>query len=256
MKKWMTLLLCCVLALNLTACGAGAPGGPEDNAPPQASALHFEVATQIYENEYKADDGTVLLAERYELPVLELRTEDGKLYTLAENVTANGGTGNPAQVTAQNAFNTEMNNVLAGLESEAAQMAAEAKELYAENGTSVFLNGSYWTNELSLTQTYMTEGKFLSIAAENYTYYGGVHPNSATRAWSFDLTTGEFLTLDALASEDCAVAAVEAAPICRETRCRRAFIGISTSRSRKRASAKDILTIMTLICRISPRSRR
>ena len=84
----MTLLLCCVLALNLTACGAGAPGGPEDNAPPQASALHFEVATQIYENEYKADDGTVLLAERYELPVLELRTEDGELYTLAENVTA------------------------------------------------------------------------------------------------------------------------------------------------------------------------
>lgn len=75
MKKWMTLLLCCVLALNLTACGAGASGGPEDNAPPQASALHFEVATQIYENEYKADDGTVLLAERYELPVLELRTE-------------------------------------------------------------------------------------------------------------------------------------------------------------------------------------
>ena len=62
MKKWMTLLLCCVLALNLTACGAGAPGGPEDNAPPQASVLHFEVATQIYENEYKADDGTVLIA--------------------------------------------------------------------------------------------------------------------------------------------------------------------------------------------------
>ena len=55
MKKWMTLLLCCVLALNLTACGAGAPGGPEDNAPPQASALHFEVATQVYENEYKAN---------------------------------------------------------------------------------------------------------------------------------------------------------------------------------------------------------
>ena len=48
MKKWMTLLLCCVLALNLTACGAGAPGGPEDNAPPQASTLHFEVATQVY----------------------------------------------------------------------------------------------------------------------------------------------------------------------------------------------------------------
>ena len=202
MKKWMTLLLCCVLALSLAACGAGTDGGPEDSTPLQADALHFEVTTQVYENEYKADDGTVLLAERYELPVLELRTEDGELYTLAENVTANGGAGSPAQVTAQNAFNTEMNNVLAGLESEAAQMAAEAKELYAENDTSVFLSGSYWTNELSLTQTYMTDGKFLSVAAENYTYYGGVHPNSATRAWNFDLTTGEFLTLDALASEE------------------------------------------------------
>ena len=29
-----------------------------------------------------------------------------------------------------------------------------------------------------------------------------MHPNSATRAWNFDLATGEFLTLDALASEE------------------------------------------------------
>ena len=202
MKKWMTMLLCCALALSLAACGAGTDGGPEDNAPPRASALHFEVATQVYENEYKADDGTLLLAERYELPVLELRTEGGELYTLAENVTANGGTANPTLVTAQNTFNTEMNNVLAGLESEAAQMAAEAKKLYAENDTSVFLSGSYWTSELSLTQTYMTEGKLLSVAAENYTYYGGVHPNFTTRAWSFDLTTGEFLTIDDLSSDE------------------------------------------------------
>ena len=44
----MTLLLCCVLALNLTACGAGAPGGLEDNAPPQASALHFEAVSYTH----------------------------------------------------------------------------------------------------------------------------------------------------------------------------------------------------------------
>lgn len=189
----------------------------------------------------------MLLAERYELPVLELRTEEGELYTLAENVTANGGTGNPAQVTAQNAFNTEMNNVLAGLESEAAQMAAEAKELYAENSTSVFLNGSYWTSELSLTQTYMTDGKLLSIAAENYTYYGGVHPNSATRAWNFDLTTGEFLTLDALASEEGDL---------QEIRCRTIFTGTFSGRSIKKISAGSILMITIPICRISPRLRR
>ena len=190
------------LALSLGACAVKVEPDKPDEPAKDELRIVFTEEHLTKEVEYKADDGTVLLAERYELPVLELRTEDGELYTLAENVTANGGAGNPAQFTAQNTFNTEMNNVLAGLESEAAQMAAEAKELYAENGTSVFLNGSYWTNELSLTQTYMTEGKLLSIAAENYTYYGGVHPNSATRAWSFDLTTGEFLTLDALASEE------------------------------------------------------
>ena len=202
MRKLLSTLLALSLALSLGACAVKVdPSEPDEPAKDELRVV-FTEEHLTKEVEYKADDGTVLLAERYELPVLELRTEDGELYTLAENVTANGGAGKPAQVTAQNAFNTEMNNVLAGLESEAAQMAAEAKELYAENGTSVFLNGSYWTNELSLTQTYMTEGKLLSIAAENYTYYGGVHPNSATRAWSFDLTTGEFLTLDALASEE------------------------------------------------------
>lgn len=174
MKKWM-MLLCCVLALNLAACGAKEEGAA-DRVGAQG-ALHFEVATQVYENEYKADDGTVLMAERYELPMLELRTESGELYTPAENVTANDGAVDTSQLTAQNAFNTEMNNVLAGLQSDAAQVASEAKELYAEGGSSAFTEGSFWTSELTMAQTYMTEGKLLSIAAEGYTYYGGVHPN-------------------------------------------------------------------------------
>ena len=198
MKKWM-MLLCCVLALNLAACGAKEDGAA-DRVGAQG-ALHFEVATQVYENEYKADDGTVLMAERYELPTLELRTESGELYTPAENVTANGGAVDTSQLTAQNAFNTEMNNVLAGLQSDAAQVASEAKELYAEGGSSAFTEGSFWTSELTMAQTYMTEGKLLSIAAEGYTYYGGVHPNSYSRAWNFDLTTGKFLTADDLADE-------------------------------------------------------
>ena len=198
MKKWM-MLLCCVLALNLAACGAKEEGAA-DRVGAQG-ALHFEVATQVYENEYKADDGTVLMAERYELPMLELRTESGELYTPAENVTANDGAVDTSQLTAQNAFNTEMNNVLAGLQTDAAQVASEAKELYAEGGSSTFTEGSFWTSELTMAQTYMTEGKLLSIAAEGYTYYGGVHPNSYSRAWNFDLTTGKFLTADDLADE-------------------------------------------------------
>ena len=49
MKKWM-MLLCCVLALNLAACGAKEEGAA-DRVGAQG-ALHFEVATQVYENEY------------------------------------------------------------------------------------------------------------------------------------------------------------------------------------------------------------
>ena len=200
MKKWMGLLLSCALALNLAACGAGTDGGPEDTTP-QEHALHFEVAVQVYENEYKADDGTPLLSEYYELPQLELRNADGTVYDAAEDVTANGGAGETAQLRVQAAFNAEMENVLAALRADAGEMAKEAKEYYAKNDTSVFL-GSYWASELSLTQTYMTEGKLLSVAAENYTYYGGAHPNFVTRAWNFDLTAGEFLTIDDLSSEE------------------------------------------------------
>ena len=85
MKKWMTLLLAAAILLGLAACGAGAP---EDDAPSE-SGLHFAAATIVYENEYKADDGTLLLSEHYELPRLELRTADGTLYTAAANLTEN-----------------------------------------------------------------------------------------------------------------------------------------------------------------------
>ena len=75
MKKWMTLLLAAAMLLGLAACGAGAP---EADAPSE-SGLHFAATTSVYENEYKADDGTLLLSEHYELPRLELRTADGAL---------------------------------------------------------------------------------------------------------------------------------------------------------------------------------
>ena len=202
MKKWMAMLLSCVLALNLAACGAGADGGPEDSNPAE-TALHFELTTSVYEDEYKADDGTVLFSERYELPQLELRDESGDVYTLAENVTANGGAGETAQLRVQAAFNTEMESVLTSLRADAGKMTEEAKELYAA-GTdwSMFTTGGSWTSELTLGEVYRVEGKLLSIAAEEYTYYGGPHPNSASRTWNFDLTSGEFLTFDDLASQE------------------------------------------------------
>ena len=202
MKKWMTLLLAAVMLLGLAACGAGASGRPEDNDP-VGNLLHFEVTKSVYENEYKADDGTLLLSECYELPRLELRTEDGTLYAAAENVTSNAAPNDAvaAQVTVQSLFNNEMDNVRAGLRSEAEQMAAEAKKLYLADETAVFAMGGYWSNQIAVKTICQADGGLLSIAAQGDSYYGGVHPNGYSRAWNFDLTKGEFLTIDALSSE-------------------------------------------------------
>lgn len=201
MKKWMTLLLAAAMLLGLAACGAGAPEGDA----PSESGLRFAAATSVYENEYKANDGTLLLSERYELPRLELRTADGALYTAAENLTANTASSGAAaaQVMAQSVFNNEMDSVLAGLKAEAAEMAAEAKKLYASDGDdSLFALGGHWASELAVGSVYQTGGGLVSVRAEGYTYYGGSHPNGSTRAWNFDLTTGGFLTADDLAEQN------------------------------------------------------
>ena len=42
MKKWVTLLLCCALAMGFAACGADMPGGQENGDSPE-NRLHFEV---------------------------------------------------------------------------------------------------------------------------------------------------------------------------------------------------------------------
>ncbi len=207
MKKWMAMLLGCVLALNLAACGAGTDGEMEDNAPLQDSTLHFEVTKTVYENEYKADDGTVLFSERYELPQLELRDENGERYTQTEKAAANSGTKDTALLGVQEAFNAEMESVLTSLRSEAEEMAESAKELYMTNSSNAVMLGS-WMKELTVEEVYMTEGKLLSVMAEGYANYGGAHPFTGTHTWNFDLTTGEFLTFDALASEQGDVAGV------------------------------------------------
>ena len=74
MKKWLTVLLALALMLQLAACGAGGGDGTADDVS-DAPKLHLEMSKNVYENEYRADDGTLLFSEYYELPQLELRDE-------------------------------------------------------------------------------------------------------------------------------------------------------------------------------------
>ena len=193
MKKLFASLLTLSLSLSLAACGSsGSPTGPDAPKPsqPETPELTFAVGTPLtHEMSYTADDGTLLLHTNYELPQLELRTADGALYEPGAAATQN------AAVAVRDAFNAEMERCYAAVLSNESELAQEARDHYGSD--SVSFEYIYYEDELLGEVVYQTDG-LISVLANAYAFYGGAHPNTSTLTWSFDLTTGEFLTLDAL----------------------------------------------------------
>lgn len=193
MKKLFASLLALSLALSLTACGGnGDPTGPDAPKPsqPETPELTFAVGTPLtHESTYTADDGTLLLHTNYELPQLELRTADGALYEPGAAATQS------AAVAVRDAFNTEMERCYAAVLSNESELAQEARDHYGSDSMS--FEYIYYEDELLGEVVYQTDG-LISVLANAYAFYGGAHGWESIRAWSFDLTTGEFLTLDGL----------------------------------------------------------
>ena len=193
MKKLFASLLTLSLLLSLAACGSsGSPTGPDAPKPsqPETPELTFAVGTPLtHEMSYTADDGTLLLHTNYELPQLELRTADGALYEPGAAATQS------AAVAVRDAFNAEMERCYAAVLSNESELAQEARDHYGSD--SVSFEYIYYEDELFGEVVYQTDG-LISVLANAYAFYGGAHPNTSTLTWSFDLTTGEFLTLDAL----------------------------------------------------------
>ncbi|WKY45131.1 DUF3298 domain-containing protein [Eubacteriaceae bacterium ES2] len=63
-----------------------------------------------------------------------------------------------------------------------------------------YLNTPYY-NEVTSTVTYNSHN-LISITQENYTFYGGIHPNTETTSNTFNVKTGEEVTLGDLLSID------------------------------------------------------
>ena len=193
MKKLFASLLTLSLLLSLTACGGnGDPTDPDAPKPsqPETPELTFAVGTPLtHESTYTADDGTLLLHTNYELPQLELRTADGALYEPGAAATQS------AAVAVRDAFNAEMERCYAAVLSNESELAQEARDHYGSDSMS--FEYIYYEDELLGEVVYQTDG-LISVLANAYAFYGGAHPNTSTLTWSFDLTTGEFLTLDAL----------------------------------------------------------
>ena len=169
MKRSISLFLALTMLFSLTACGKQPT---EDEI-----VCSFFVLSELYEQEYKAEDGTTLAQCHYELADLEI-THD-----LAANV---------QMFAAQQTFNAEMERQQEEQISFFGDLCDAAREDYAymsENG----LDWNAYEDEMTIGSTYQTDGGLLSIYAAAYCYTGGAHPNNGFATWNYDLNEGKFL---------------------------------------------------------------
>ncbi len=191
MKKTLSLLLVGALTLSLAACGQANASSTEAAGDIASEELQYALGTPLTgEEEFKADDGTVLLTEKYELPQLELHDADGKAVELDAS--------DKAEIC--NNFNEEMKKVAEEFDASAQQTLENARTSYAEREASSEIEWVNYAEELTIGTTYQTSG-LLSVLCNGYAYYGGTHPSSYSRAWNFDLSSGQFLTYDSLIDE-------------------------------------------------------
>ena len=194
MKKLLSTLLALSLALSLGACAVKVDPSEPDEPAKDELRIVFTEEHLTKEVEYKADDGTVLLIEKYDLPQLEVRTSANEVYTPPVSNTA---VDVPQEYAAALAFNAEMQHAADALDASAQEALAMAREHYAGLDEE---QRAYWTNyadELIVDSICQHSG-LVSVWGGGYSNYGGAHGWESIRAWSFDLTTGEFLTLDGL----------------------------------------------------------
>lgn len=194
MKKLFASLLALSLALSLGACAVKVDPSEPDEPAKDELRIVFTKEHLTKEVEYKADDGTVLLIEKYDLPQLEVRTSADEVYTPP---VSNAAVDVPQEYAAALAFNAEMQHAADALDASAQEALAMAREHYAGLDEE---QCAYWTNyaeELIVDDICQFSG-LVSVWGGGYSNYGGAHGWESIRAWSFDLTTGEFLTLDGL----------------------------------------------------------
>ena len=194
MRKLLSTLLALSLALSLGACAVKVEPDKPDEPAKDELRIVFTEEHLTKEVEYKADDGTVLLIEKYDLPQLEVRTSADEVYTPP---VSNAAVDVPREYAAALAFNAEMQRAADALDASAQEALAMAREHYDSLDAE---QRAYWTNyaeELIVDDICQFSG-LVSVWGGGYSNYGGAHGWESIRAWSFDLTTGEFLTLDGL----------------------------------------------------------
>ena len=206
MKNAISLMLALVLALSLAACGGknnemveAIPAQPvestettpaETAAEPQEQGPVYRVETRPVEEEYTADDGTVVGHKRYTLAYL---TTDGD---------------DAARAAVCKTFNDAMDAFFAQDFAEDSDFASVCRDAYAwQAEAGVEFEPCY--DEFSVTDTAMSD-TMLSISGAGSNYTGGAHPNNYLASWNYDLQNGKFFTLNDLADDPAALCAAVA----------------------------------------------
>ena len=194
MRKLLSTLLALSLALSLGACAVKVEPDKPDEPAKDELRIVFTEEHLTKEVEYKADDGTVLLIEKYDLPQLEVRTSADEVYTPP---VSNAAVDVPQEYAAALAFNAEMQRAADALDASAQEALTMAREHYAGLDEE---QRAYWANYADelIVDSICRHCGLVSVWGVGYSNYGGAHGWESIRAWSFDLTTGEFLTLDSL----------------------------------------------------------
>jgi hypothetical protein len=190
-----------MLVLLLCGCGAAENANvPEEPAvdetietedvvqPPQETKFSYAVSTATWSDEVYAEDGTLLAAYRFALPELKAVREDGTPIAEPENEAEEQA------LAVLSGFNEKFSKWAQAEEfQEIVSWAQEHYNMCVEDNIEWY---GYYALELDC-EVYQTE-HMVSVSGMYYSYTGGVHPNTWTLSWNYDLEMGEFFSPELL----------------------------------------------------------
>ncbi|WP_298034638.1 DUF3298 and DUF4163 domain-containing protein [uncultured Dysosmobacter sp.] len=186
----MTTLISLLMTLLLTACASTATMTDVKNAlPPEAlrtaePEIQYTVELRIWEDEARAEDGTLLVSRSFRLPVMTVCREDGTVINEARTEAES------AALAAAAAFNERFEEWTSGTAFQGLAAEAETDLEWRRS------EGMEWQTGYELTldcMVYQTD-RLVSIAGSYYSYIeGAAHPNTWQMGWTFDLEAGAFV---------------------------------------------------------------
>lgn len=196
MKKILASLTAAAIVLTFASCTAAntadkTDASSSDSKNTSASQTEFTVTNSLTKDENLKDGNTALLNEKYELPQLGLKNANGETVELDSSDEAN----------ICRTFNEEFKKAAEQIDSSAQEALTSAKEQYNSLDDTQKADWMQYAESLTVETVYQSSG-ILSFLGTGYAYYGGAHPTTYYRTWNFDLTTGEFLTIDSLTKDN------------------------------------------------------